>query len=605
LCLNIKSRFDKGWVETIHLSFQKASSKLFWSSLIILSLGFLFAAFLLTQWLFISTDAFLRAYLIRLTPVLVFGLIACGQTIWLAFSYVRLHGWHQDMLMLVFGVVSILPGLLVSEYFLANQLFPRYFVAERYAAEFNLIVPIVLFVATLYLQVLFFYLRDHRNFQLSGRWVAAIALVVIGILFYNSAIDHAANIIADPMHSDQQVYINFAKKVHGSNFSYTGDRNQTPLYPFFQAFFYRSGLSDQDFFSQGKQRNIFLSMALLGGLFIIFRRYFSLHRSLILAVIVAFSIFIFKAPYFTVENLYYFLNFVSFLGMASMLISPSIRVGIFTGVVVALAHYAKAMILPALAIFCSIFILKELWRTFASKHFQRIHIQNWISLAALVLSYLVILSPYIKESKEIFGRYFYNQNSTFFIWYDDFSTARADSEEYGYGKHWPDIPPDEIHCLRNYVRQHSLREIVNRFIYGMQAQFHYAANLYNGISYPLLYVFVLIGAMFANFQSIWREIVKYRFVVSFVSLFFIAYFWVFAWYTPIAAGPRFLGCLLVPFMFSIFIVVEHQQIKNLESKNGFRYSTLYQAIDIGVLSLLIANFYIIITSRLPAGYFGS
>ncbi len=605
LYLNIKLRFDKGWVETVHLSFQKASPKLYWSSLIISSLGFLFSAFLLTQWLFISTDAFLLAYLIRLTPVLGFGLIACGQTVWLAFSYARIRSWHQDILMLIFGVLSILPGLLVGEYFLANQLFPRYFVAERYAAEFNLIVPVGLFIAALYLQVLFFYLRDQQNFQMRGRWVVAIALGVIGILFYNSTIDHATNVNTDTLRSDQQVYINFAKKVYGSNFSYTGDRNQTPLYPFIQALFYRSELTDQEFFTQGKLRNISLSIVLLGGLFFIFRRYFSMHRLLILTLIVAFSIFIFKSPYFTVENLYYFLSFVAFWGMASMLISPSIRVGIFTGIVVALAHYAKAMILPALAIFCCIFIVKELWMTFVSKQFQRIHFQNWISLAALVLSYLVILSPYLKESKEIYGRYFYNQNSTFFIWYDDFTTARADSEEFGYGKHWPDIPPDKRPCLQNYIRDHSLQDVVNRFECGIQAQFHYAANPYNGISYPLLYGFVLIGAMIANFQSSWRAIVKYRFVVSFVALFFIAYILVFAWYTPIAGGPRFIGCLLIPFMFSIFIVDEHQQITNLESKNGFRYSTLYKAIDISVLSLLIANFYIIITSKLPAGYFGS
>ena len=85
------------------------------------------------------------------------------------------------------------------------------------------------------------------------------------------------------------------------NFSYTGDHNRMPGYPFLQALFYRAGMSDAEFFDQGKQINILLSISLLAGLLWIFRRYLPRFESVLLILIIAFSLFIFKAPYFQAD----------------------------------------------------------------------------------------------------------------------------------------------------------------------------------------------------------------------------------------------------------------------------------------------------------------
>jgi len=605
LGLTIKSYTSESWIASIEGKLSELPSNLWWLSVICLSLGFLGAMFFLLQWFFISTDEFLSAYLLRLTPILVLGVIFFAQSLWVGYQYSRLRRAHQDFSVIILGFVTLLPWLLIVEYYWANQLFPQYYVIERYADEYTLILPIALFMAAMYSQVLFFYLRDRRKLRLPGLWIVAFAFAAIGMLFYNAATRHAVDINTDPMHSDQQVYINLAKKVHQSGFAYKGDRNQTPLYPFFQALFYEPEMSDREFFAVGKQVNIVLSLTLLLVLFFVFRYYFSLHRSVILTLIVTFSLCIFKAPYFAVENLYYFLSFLAFLGMGSMLISPSIPKGVLTGIALGFAYYAKASIQPALVLFCLIYISKEIWRIAHLKQAWVSSIQNWVSLFLLVGVFLGVLFPYIRESKNIYGQYFYNQNSTFFIWYDDFSSARADSDRYGYGQGWPDLSPEEIPSLRKYIREHSIKDIVDRFVYGFSVQFHHASKPYNEIDFLLIYLLVLALIAIPNLRAVWGRIVQHRFVLAFVILFLIAYSTLFAWYVPVAAGPRFLYGLFIPFAFSVFQVLRVFDQELDLSVPKLNRTSFYKTVDILVLSLLIANYSVILTSGLPAGYYGS
>ena len=627
LSMIIGLRVNRGWAETIDQRLIDLPSNSWWQIVALFSLGFLFGALLLSQWFFVSTDALLNAYLLRLTPLLVFGVIFCAQTILFSGYYARLRGVHKDLAIFLLGFITLLPWLVIGEYYWANQMFPDYYVAEKYVAEYRIVFQVALFMAALYGQTLFFYLRQRMKLRLSGKWFVALAFFVIGVLYYDAAARHADTVNVDPIHSDQQVYISLAKKVRLLNFSYTGARNQTPLYPFLQALFYNPELSNEEYFAVGKQVNIILSLVLLFVLFYIFRCYFSLHRCVILTLIVAFSLFIFKSPYFTAEIMYYSLSFLAFLGMGWMLISPSISTGIYTGIALGFAYYTKATILPAFVLFSIIFITKEIWvitqrggsqiwgcgarptppnlNITAGNPRVPMYIRNWVSFSVVVVVFLGILFPYLQESKNIFGHYFYNQNSTFFIWYDDFYAAKADSELYGYGQHWPDLPPDEIPGFQNYIREHSLRNIVDRFVYGFGVQLNHVKSPYNRISFPLVYLLILALVAAQNIRSAWRNIVKYRFVVGFVILNFIAYIVLFAWYAPVAGGPRFLYTLFVPYMFSVFLAIKKIEKDSQPGARNLRTSLMYQVIDIVVLSMLVANYYLILTSRMPSGYFGS
>ena len=101
--------------------------------------------------------------------------------------------------------------------------------------------------------------------------------------------------------TDQGAYIDFTKKAYISGYTYSGDRNRMPVYPFFQSLFYNEQMEDQEFFIRGKYVNIVLSLVILSCLFFIFRKYFDLFHSINLLLITAFSVFIFKAAYFQCE----------------------------------------------------------------------------------------------------------------------------------------------------------------------------------------------------------------------------------------------------------------------------------------------------------------
>ena len=48
-----------------------------------------------------------------------------------------------------------------------------------------------------------------------------------------------------------------------------------------------------------------------------------------------------------------------------------------------------------------------------------------------------MLSPYLRTNKTVFGRYFYNVNTTFYVWYDDWPQASVGTIKHGDDVGWP------------------------------------------------------------------------------------------------------------------------------------------------------------------------
>jgi hypothetical protein len=233
------------------------------------------------------------------------------------------------------------------------------------------------------------------------RWYIALLFVILGYFYYNATVLHAKTINTSLSHSDQASYVEFAQKVCDSGFSYTGKRNRMPLYPYLQALFYDPTLNTGDFFEQGKHVNIILSFFLVGSLFFVFRHFLSLHRTVLLTLIITAEIFIYRAPYFTSESLYYFLSFLGFLGMGIMLIRPSLFRGIITGVFLALAYLTKASLLPAIIAFVFVFILKTLSLSYDKAKIKKDSLSkqevayNFFSLGLTLAVFLLIMFPYL------------------------------------------------------------------------------------------------------------------------------------------------------------------------------------------------------------------
>ena len=606
ILLKWKSNFSRN----LHAKLNQLPEKAWWALLLFCCLLLLLISFFLLQWVFVAADEFLRAYLQRLTPLMVYGLLICLQGI------VFVRGQLDDQKAIwkfrifVLGFLTLLPWLLVGEYFIADSAFPIYYVEERYQAAFRIVLPLALFVTALYGQFLYYVLRQRLEMKISLGWGIAILFVILGYYYYNAAMHHSEKINKDPIHSDQGAYMEFAREAYRSNFSYTGVRNQMPLYPYLQALFYQPEMGDAAFFDQGKRVNVILSFVLLAGLFLVFQNYLSLHRSTILTLVVAVGLFIFKSAYFTAELLYYSLSFLGLLGMGLILLSSSLFLGVVTGIPLGLTYLTKASILPAIAAFVVAFAAKETItfindRRANQRSKSKDQLKRLASLFLVLISFLAVCFPYLRENKQKYGRYFYNVNSTFYIWYDTWAEAIADTAEYGYREHWPDMPDDQIPSWRNYLRDHTLEEIKTRLFTGFKKQAYYLTHSYSRVNYIWIYsvvaLLMLPGVGMAKLISMMKT---YFPLLLFVLLNFFGYLLLFAWYFPIAGGPRFFMDYFCRRHFFSFVATDKlsANLRAVKTDSGFAWLGLVDAI---VLATLLVDFAYVITLMLPTGYFGS
>ncbi len=191
--------------------------------------------------------------------------------------------------------------------------------------------------------------------------ISAIILVFLGLYVQGSVIQLEVVNIKLRL-TDQSDYMNEAKKMVASHYTYSGARNRMPIYPFIQSLFYRPSMTNSEFFTQGKYLNLVLSVLILAFIAGIFFHYFNPYHALNMMLLISFMVFMFKAGYFQSELLFYFFTFLMFFLMWRFFTQPSIKVAISIGVVAGLGHLTKASILPGLFVFIIFAALQYGWR---------------------------------------------------------------------------------------------------------------------------------------------------------------------------------------------------------------------------------------------------
>ena len=246
------------------------------------------------------------------------------------------------------------------------------------------------------------------------------------------------------------------------------------MYPWLLSWLYDPALSPDDFFAVAKTWNIRLSLVLLGVMAVVARRSLSPLATSSFVLAIAFGYFVFKAGYAQVELLFYVLFFLTFLACWRLLVATSRRsmltqaaVG---GVLMAVAQLTKASMLPFLAV-----VLVALVARMGQGKLSGREMPGATRVAAsgalLVACFLAVMFPYLANSKRVFGHYFYNVNSTFYVWYDDWPAASLGTYKDGDGKGWPTTPPDQIPSAGKYLREHTAGQIAGRFWKGFLEMF--------------------------------------------------------------------------------------------------------------------------------------
>ncbi len=504
-------------------------------------------------------------------------------------------------------------------FWLQWSLYPlRHWPGQRYLA---ILAPTIIFSMVILTKLVFDIKENlapiNRKRVLVLLQITAVSISLLLLFsYYKVATNHAQILNYSSRFTDQRSYLKFAKNAYLTNFRYVGDHNRMPLYPYFQGLFYQPGLTDSQFFEQGKQINIILSLVLLGLMFLIYRKYLPPFESVLLTGIIAFSLYIFKAAYFQAEILYYFLVFLAFLFMLDMFRRPNLFFAVGTGVVLGLAHLTKASILPGFIIFIAVYLTKlfiTIIRKKLSKtldgHGLRTNLLQLVYLLLVIISFILVLLPYIRQTKTIFGRYFYNVNTTFYIWYDDFTQAKEADQAHQFRKNWPShLEPDQIPSLRGYLREHTSDQIMERIYLGIISQLENIRDQYSVTNYHISYIAIFLIILLLDLPNSIELVKRYPYLIIFSILFFLGYLAAFVWYAPISPERRFTYSLFIPFMFSLFIslkeLTDNQSI-HLKKSHGIDLKLFLSRINFIILLTLIINIWFVLSERMYFDRYGA
>ncbi len=405
----------------------------------------------------------------------------------------------------------------------------------------------------------------------SRLWLVArlVLLAALAWFYVAGASAHAERVNWFKARGDQSWFLSVAQTEyhnwHGDAPPRSLRRNIMPLYPAYLALFYDPGISDPDYFVIAKRWNIRLSLALLVVLGFLFARYLPGLPATNLILVVAFGYFVFKAGYTQPELLYYFLHFLTFLAFCHLLHErrawESVAMGIVAGVVAALTHLTKAAAVPMLLILLGAYAtgevlrLREAYRPGAERLRRSARRATaWRAAAAVVLvvSFVFPMYPYLSTSKEVFGSYFYNANTTFYIWHDSWGEATA-IRDAGVELRWPDKPASELPSLANYWKSHTVAQIARRFGEGFQDMAVRSYRTYWYYPFLILYLVYALALIAANRKAFVALLRGHASMAVFMGLYAVVYLFAAAFYNPVSGTgtTRYIISHLTPLFFVI------------------------------------------------------
>jgi len=220
--------------------------------------------------------------------------------------------------------------------------------------------------------------------------------------------------------------------------------------------------------------------------------------------------------------------------------------------------------------------------------------------------FLAVLSPYLINSKRIYGQYFYNVNSTFYIWYDSWEEAKQGTRAHGDRAGWPTMAADEIPSPQRYLRTHTLAQIASREWQGLRTIVrNNLSSGYGHAKYFLGFLAVAAGLCFVRWRDTLAIARRCTSLLLFWASFFVVYLALYAWYVPIASGIRFILGQFLPVMYVLsLIIARHSAALPPLTLAGRRLGA--PAVFNGLLSLALAvDVYFILAYRLGSTYAGN
>ncbi|HEY54504.1 MAG TPA: hypothetical protein G4N94_13725, partial [Caldilineae bacterium] len=191
-------------------------------------------------------------------------------------------------------------------------------------------------------------------------------------------------------------------------------------------------------------------------------------------------------------------------------------------------------------------------------------------------------------SKRNYGHYFYNVNSTFYIWYDSWGQAKEGTRAHGDRVGWPDMPPEELPSMSKYFREHTRQQILDRLQNGAQKVMYGVLHSYGYFRYVVIYASFLAIAVIWQWRKAKRTFISNPLLYLFLPSYFSAYFILYFWYAPIAKGNRLILAQFLPLIF-ILTWRSTRLLREVRLKIGRSSIDAIVVFNIVVLALLLID----------------
>ncbi len=396
-------------------------------------------------------------------------------------------------------------------------------------------------------------------------WVLIVFWLVAGTGFVVAAIRQKEHLNLSATAGGQMPYLVYARRVATEGlFGHFGDRNRMPLVPIVASLFY-----DADwnlFVGRASWVAIAVSLSLLGSMALIAYRNLTPLLATAFLLIVAVAVFAPQASFLQADVPYYAFFFCSWWAMLRLLQRPGLALASGAGLILGLTYLTKASVLLAIPIWLGMMILRaiicarrktnESTPSDTSPTLDQVAHGNsvrWIGAGCVTLAvFLASVSPYLKNNHEHFGRFFYNVNTTFFVWCDSWTQAQRFAEKYEIDQHFPAAPPETIPGPASYWRTHTSRQIVSRLTYGLRTL---GALAWESASLKYLLFLVVCAVVVTSLNpSLAMSVAqRYKWPIAWSALLFLAYVLAYAWYVVVAYGDRFVLSLVAPMLFGLCV----------------------------------------------------
>jgi hypothetical protein len=440
---------------------------------------------------------------------------------------------------------------------------------------------------------------NHKNTILArhGHKIL-LALLFLGVYVIGAYVQ-GFYVNTDMNKGDQEDYLSRAIQLKADLNKPMSDGNRMPVYPYLLSFLYTPGMSMQEYFQRGKIFNISLSVILLFVLYPIFRWCLHGPEAKLLLLIIAFTVFMPRAGYVQCELPFYFLTFCAFISYWGFLKKPRWWLAASAGVFAGLGYLTKASALPAVVWFVACFfifhiavpamknIMKGIDNKFKAPPKQVL--RNTIYLAAFVAIFLTTVRPYINVNHKMFGHYFYNVNSTFYIWYDSWDDVVKGTRAHGDRVGWPTMPAEDIPTATKYWQDHTLSQVLGRFAHGFIVVTTNALGGFGYAQYFCIYFIICILAVIKQPEAFVEYIKRDNNYVVVISLvfYFLMYFLLYVFGAAIFKGPRHPLAQYLPAMFAMFYFLSKFGFSHYSQKIGCRFNL--REIHIVVFCLLVLD----------------